>query len=125
MNKTDAIDSPPWSAEPSQIEFTLWYRDILIGNLSFDPHEGIWQFAYSEEFKKKADLRPLFEFPDLDKIYRSKALWTSFRLRIPSVKRDEIAQKMKEKSVSPSDIPGLLKLFGRRTASDPFELIPA
>ena len=128
MHELDSFHSPLWSADQSPIGFRLWYGNVYVGDLTFDPKTGVWQFAYTSEFKAwSADqrVRPLFEFPDLDRIYSSKELWSSFRLRIPSLKRDEIAKEVEKKHINPNDIPSLLRLFGRRTVSDPYELIPA
>lgn len=103
-----------------EAEFILYYEKLEIGRLS--KRQGDWHFQYSETFKKQSLLRPLLSFLNPDHIYKSKELWPFFAVRIPSLKREEIAEKARANNVSADDTAGLLKLFGRRTISNPFLL---
>jgi hypothetical protein len=107
------------------IQFTLRLDRIEIGKLTYYPWNARWSFKYSDQFKSVKHLRPLLEFPDLNREYVSPELWSFFSLRIPSMERFEIADVLKKNHVSPDDKPSLLKLFGRLSAANPFELVPA
>lgn len=101
-------------------KFLLTYDDLLVGTLTVE--NGVWRFEYSENFKLEQELRPLVEFPDLNKIYVNEDLWQFFASRIPSTEQPEIEEILKREHVQEDDAVGLLKLFGKRTIANPFEL---
>lgn len=103
-----------------QAEFLLFLGNLLVGKLSVI--EGRWQFEYSEEFKLKADLRPLVEFPDLDKVYDNQELWQFFASRIPSMEQPDVEEVLENENIAEDDVVALLKRFGKRTITNPFEL---
>lgn len=111
---------PLQAPRESRDKFLLRYGPLIIGTLSLD--EGVWKFEYSEEFKRKRPLRPIVEFPDIDRIYLSGDLWQFFASRIPSSEQPEIEEILKKENISEHDSVGLLKRFGRRTISNPFHL---
>lgn len=103
-----------------RVRFLLKYRNLPIGTLSVE--DGVWKFAYSEQFKRAKFFRPIVEFPDLDKVYESKELWQFFASRIPSPEQPEVEEILKREHISEDDSVSLLKRFGTRTISNPFQL---
>lgn len=101
-------------------KFLLTYDDLLVGTLSVEG--GVWKFEYSEKFKTEDQLRPIVEFPDVNKIYVNEELWQFFASRIPSTEQPEVEEILKREHVNENDAVGLLKLFGKRTIANPFEL---
>jgi HipA-like protein len=101
--------------------FFLMYGDIQVGKLVRDG--GRWKFTYSEEFKKRDDLRPITQFPDKEKEYAEDELWPFFEMRIPSLKQSSVQRIVKGENIDEKDEVALLKRFGRRTISNPFELV--
>ena len=103
-----------------KVRFFLKYGDLLVGTLSVE--DGVWKFEYSDQFKQSKFLRPIVEFPDLDKIYESKELWQFFASRIPSPEQPEVGEILRREHISEDDSVSLLKRFGTRTISNPFQL---
>ena len=103
-----------------KVRFFLKYGDLLVGTLSVE--DGVWKFEYSDQFKQSKSLRPIVEFPDVDKIYESKALWQFFASRIPSPEQPEVGEILRREHISEDDSVSLLKRFGTRTISNPFQL---
>ena len=101
-------------------EFFLFLDELLVGTLK--AVDGSWQFVYSEEFKHATHLRPLVEFPDLDKVYQNEELWQFFVSRIPSTLQPDVETVMVSESIKDDDIVALLRRFGKRTIANPFEL---
>lgn len=101
-------------------EFQLFYGNLLVGTLSVI--EGRWQFEYSDEFRQNADLRPLVEFPDLNKVYHNEELWQFFASRIPSTEQPDVETVLENEKIAEDDVVALLKRFGKRTITNPFEL---
>ncbi|MGE5219616.1 MAG: HipA N-terminal domain-containing protein [Chloroflexota bacterium] len=102
------------------VRFILKYGDLLVGTLSVE--NGAWKFEYSEQYKKSKAFRPLVEFPDVDKIYESKELWQFFASRIPSPEQPEVDAILRREHISEDDSVALLRRFGTRTISNPFQL---
>lgn len=113
-------DQPPKTLRAKKVEFRLLHGTLPIGSLTYE--DGLWTFAYSDEFKKRLDLRPIVQFPDREKVYRSDELWPFFGMRIPSLKQPAVEKLVAEEHIDPSDRAELLKRFGRRTISNPYEL---
>jgi HipA-like protein len=105
-----------------KVRFLLKYGDLLVGTLSVE--DGVWKFEYSDQFKQSKLLRPIveFPFPDVDKIYESKELWQFFASRIPSPEQPEVEEILRRERISEDDSVSLLKRFGTRTISNPFQL---
>jgi len=103
-----------------QAEFLLFLSNLLVGKLSVI--EGRWQFKYSDEFKLKTELRPLVEFPDLDRVYENDELWQFFASRIPSTEQPDVETVLESENIAEDDPIALLKRFGKRTITNPFEL---
>ena len=103
-----------------KVRFFLKYGDLSIGTLSVE--DGVWKFEYSDQFKQSKSFRPIVEFPDVDKIYESKELWQFFASRIPSPEQPEVEEILRREHISEDDSVSLLKRFGTRTISNPFQL---
>jgi HipA-like protein len=105
----------------ARASFGLRLGTSLIGVLSVE--NGRWNFRYSDEFRRLPDARPLPVFPDLEQTYESEELFPFFKMRVPSLKRQAIRTIMAEAGLDEFDEIALLRRFGRRTISNPFELI--
>ena len=108
------------AAPEVRTEFMLYLEELLVGTLSVA--DSIWQFEYSNEFKKQDELRPLFDFPDVDKVCESKELWQFFLMRIPSPEQADVEEILKREHISEDDVVSLLRRFGERTIANPFKL---
>jgi HipA-like protein len=102
--------------------FVLRYRSLVIGTLRV--HAGMWQFAYSDEFKRQNEVRPLVDFPDVDKKYESPVLWPFFLARIPSVAQPKVRHTIDEEGIDERSAVQLLERFGERSIANPFTLEP-
>ena len=100
---------------------TLKYKELTIGVLTFA--DDVWTFIYSDDFKAQSEVRPLFDFPNVDKVYVSYRLPIFFQIRIPSLKRKSIQEIIKKKKINPQDKLELLKAFGYKSICNPFILI--
>ncbi len=109
------VEAPP----EVRAKFLLEYGSLPVGTLTVQ--DGYWQFEYSEEFKR-SDLRPIVEFPEVDRIYKSKELWQFFVMRIPSPEQPEVEEIIRREHIKEDDAITLLKRFGIRTVANPFEL---
>lgn len=95
---------------------------VTVGRLEYDGK--MWVFAYTEEYKKRADLRPIEGFDDLDRVYRSSLLFPFFAVRIPDVERKDVRMKLAQARVKDPEPTDLLRIFGRQVVSSPaFELV--
>ncbi len=110
------IQAPP----DAKAKFLLKYGDLLIGTLSAE--DGKWQFEYSNEFRRQGSLRTIVEFPDVNKIYQSDDLWQFFASRIPSPEQAEVEAILKREQIEEDDAVSLLRRFGKKTITNPFEL---
>lgn len=101
--------------------FVLMVDNIMIGVLHCE--SGVWEFRYSEEFKKQKDYNRIVGFPDLDKVYREHTLWPFFRIRIPGLKQPAVQEIIKKEHIDQENEVSLLKRFGQKTISNPYELV--
>lgn len=97
--------------------FNVNLGKLLVGTLLYSA--GVWYFSYSNEFKLQNRILPLANFPSKDKEYSTRDLWPFFASRIPSN-----AQLQIEKDKPKEDVVTLLRRFGRRTVTNPYELFP-
>jgi len=106
---------------PRKVEaiFLLKYRDLLVGTLSV--RDGQWTFEYSDTFRQ-SKLRPIVEFPDVQRKYIGTDLWQFFASRIPSPEQSEVESILRPENIQEDDAVSLLKRFGKRTAANPFHL---
>ena len=102
----------------------LTWRNQLIGRLTLDGHNA-WQFAYADSYKQAPRGQALFEFPNLDQVYACHELWPFFAGRIPSPNLPQVLAAVRRKQLDPHDTAQMLRAFGRRTITDPYELAEA
>jgi HipA-like protein len=114
-NSSKPVQAPPGM----QAKFLLTYGDLLIGTLSVQ--DGIWRFVYSDDFER-SDLRPIVEFPNVNKTYESEELWQFFASRIPSPEQPEVEDILRSENIAEDDAVSLLKRFGKQTINNPFQL---
>ncbi|MBN8680490.1 MAG: HipA N-terminal domain-containing protein [Chitinophagales bacterium] len=108
-----------------RLVFRLVYENNLIGTLEFS--ESRWRFVYSDWFKNQSEIQPFANFPDVNQEYVSDDLPPFFESRIPGTSQPQVEAFLKEKvQASEGETKAaLLKQFGRRTITNPFELTPA
>lgn len=107
--------------ENKEAKFILIADNIKIGFLYCE--KGEWFFKYSDEFKSQSDkYHRIVGFPDLNKIYNSEVLWPFFRIRIPGLKQPAIQEILKKENIDEENDIELLKRFGNKTISNPYEL---
>lgn len=104
----------------AKAHFRLLYDQIPIADLSVS--DGCWSLRYTDEFRSHQELRPLVEFPDVDRTYTSDELWPFFAMRIPSLQQSNIRSIVEREQIDATDDVKLLQRFGRRAISNPFEL---
>lgn len=114
-------DSSGHLSEDELAKFILKVDNIEVGLLYCE--NGEWFFKYSEEFKKHLDYNRIVGFPDLNKVYKSEELWPFFQIRIPGLKQPAIQEILKKENIDESDEVKLLKRFGRKSISNPYELV--
>lgn len=102
--------------------FELKYKKLLIGTLTLE--KGVWRFQYADEFKKQDTIKPLPDFPNMGKVYESKALYPFFIQRIPSPKQPKVQKAIKKNKIDDTNIAALLKFFGYQSIANPFLLSP-
>lgn len=104
-----------------KIVFELKYKDLIIGTLELN--ESKWIFKYSEIFKGQDELKPLPDFPNIDKVYMNEELYPFFLIRIPSLKQPRVQKEIEENQLDSSNAVELLKHFGRKSIANPFDLL--
>ena len=104
------------------IVFELKYKKLLVAILKLE--KGIWSFRYSTEFKNQDLLKPLPDFPDLQKVYENKELYPFFLHRIPSTKQPKVQRVIKKNNIDATNEAALLKFFGLHSITNPFLLSP-
>lgn len=103
--------------------FILMLDKIKVGFLHFKDDQ--WQFEYTKEFRDLSDMyNPIVGFPDLNKTYVSEELWPFFQIRKPGLNQPLIQEILKKEKINEDDDVQLLKRFGKKSISNPFELIP-
>jgi HipA-like protein len=117
--KTDGMefDDTPKDASAS---FFLLYDKFHIGTLIYSNNE--WEFLYSDEFKHRQIVKPIIDFPDVNKTYKSADLWPFFAARIPAINQQFQVTKLQKAKVDERSAVALLKIFGNRTVTNPFRL---
>lgn len=101
-------------------EFVLAYEELPVGYLRL--HEGRWQYRYAREFRHQSQVKPLVDFPDVDKVYESTDLWPFFLSRIPSLAQPQVQEVIHKEGLDEHSDVDLLRRFGTRSISNPFVL---
>jgi hypothetical protein len=100
--------------EPEKVvTFSLNYGKVSIGMLHYAG--GIWRFEYSDEYRQFKPVLPIVDFSNIDRTYEQRVLWPFFAARIPGYLPNE--------SDKTKDAAELLKLYGRRSINNPYELV--
>lgn len=100
--------------------FELQYAHLVVGELWLE--NGMWHFAYSDEFRRQSEIKALIDFPDSMKTYTSDELWPFFQVRIPSLEQPAVQREIKERALDDKNEVELLRAFGRKSISNPFVL---
>ncbi|SOD15145.1 HipA N-terminal domain-containing protein [Pedobacter xixiisoli] len=100
--------------------FSLKYHELEMGTLKFLGEE--WVFEYADLFKKQQVISPLIDFPEPNKVYKSKILWPFFSNRIPSLKQPKIKSYIDQNPSEKQNVVKLLELFGEYSVNNPFRL---
>jgi len=100
--------------------FLLKVDDIKVGILHCE--NGKWEFKYTEDFKHNNEYNKIIEFSDLNKVYRNETLWPFFQTRIPGLKQPAVQEILKKEKIDEANEFELLKRFGTKTISNPYEL---
>ena len=119
------LSTPEWlekmaTPKDKKASFILTYDKLIIGFLNVQ--DGEWEFSYSDEFKEQDELSPIVDFPAKDKVYKSTELWPFFASRIPSLSRPSVKKVLNKTQIDSNDLVELLKLFGQKTITNPFNL---
>lgn len=101
-------------------EMTLKLGELVIGFLTCK--NGEWIFKYSKEFKEQKDFHKIIGFPELEEEYKATDLWPFFRIRIPGLKQPAIKEILKNENLKNNEFE-LLKRFGKKSISNPYELV--
>lgn len=122
LNKLFSKDDEPHDFIPIENvgKMTLKLDNLIIGYLVCT--SGEWNFTYSEEFRNQKDFHCIVGFPKLDQEYKSTELWPFFKIRIPGLKQPAIKEIVEEENIQNNEYE-LLKRFGRKSISNPYELI--
>ncbi|HEX7378656.1 MAG TPA: HipA N-terminal domain-containing protein [Pirellulales bacterium] len=118
MGKGEKLRAPP----DARADFLLRFKGVTIGMLS--AADGEWTFRYTDGFRKLGELRPIVEFPDIGKTYKSEELWPFFVMRLPSLRQPSVRDILESEAIDDTDEVALLRRFGKRAISSPFELEP-
>jgi len=100
----------------------LKIEELEIGYLKYE--KGLWTFRYSEDFRNQKVYSRIVGFSNLNKVYESDFLWPFFKLRIPGLKQPMVQEILAEENIDKTNVPFLLKRFGRQNISNPYILEP-
>lgn len=104
-----------------QAKFILSYENLEIGTLEIV--DGLWKFYYADEFKNQEKIRPIAQFPDKNKIYTANELWPFFSIRIPGLNQPKVKDIIKKENIDQTNEVELLKRFGKKSISNPYDLV--
>lgn len=119
----------PWSIDNEFIpigdntengKFELLLEDKVIGTLEYKNNK--WIFRYSDEYKKEKFMLPLLNFPDINKVYEFEDLVPFFATRIPNLNQPYHQKKIDKYNGDKNNLVSLLKIFGKKSINNPFEL---
>jgi hypothetical protein len=114
---------PDGGARP---ESRAWFP---IGRLDAEPNEELFRFAYTRgvlEAHSKTGFRPLDAFPRFDKVYESAELFSLFKNRLISSKREDYTEYLERLALSPEDADpfDILAISGGGRQTDNLEVFP-
>lgn len=101
--------------------FELKIDRVVVGTLRCE--NGEWEFKYTDEFKSlRNEYNHITGFSDLDKVYHNDTLWPFFQTRIPGLKQPAVKEILAKENINETNELELLKRFGHKTISNPYEL---
>lgn len=103
-----------------EVGFKLVFGNLEIGTLRLKA--GVWTFNYSEAFKAQEEIKPIPDFPNVDKVYSSEDLYPFFVQRIPGLGQPKVKETLRKERIDERNEAALLKKFGRLSIANPFEL---
>ncbi|MBS1560740.1 MAG: hypothetical protein JSS89_03980 [Bacteroidetes bacterium] len=98
----------------------LTHGKLEVARVGFDGKT--WTFEYTDAFRAQSTITPLPDFPDVHHKYSSEDAWAFLLSRLPSPSRSDIRQILQKENISPTDIVALLRRFGEKSVSSPFDL---
>jgi len=104
-----------------EARFILKYKEKEIGVLEHKKDK--WLFKYSEQYKKEQFIKPLIDFPIIEKNYEFEELPPFFAARIPNLNQPFHFKKLIKHNGDKNDLVSLLEIFGQKSINNPFELI--
>jgi HipA-like protein len=120
----DDFELQPLLPQNEEAKFILKVDDISIGTLYCQ--KGEWVFKYTSDFKNHSqEYNRIIGFPDMDKTYQSDSLWPFFKIRIPGLKQPAIQEIIRKEHIDSANEVELLKRFGYKTISNPYQLVMA
>jgi hypothetical protein len=107
--------------------FLIWKsektrKQYIVGVLS---RNGRYEFKYYDDIKEAQNegFKPLVEFPDLNKLYTSESLFSTFASRLPDKRRRDIDKILNKYGLTEFNQYELLKKSGARLPIDSYEFI--
>lgn len=101
--------------------FELKIDHVVVGTLHCE--DGEWEFKYTDEFKSlRNKYNHITGFSNLDKVYHNDTLWPFFQTRIPGLKQPAVKEILAKENINETNELELLKRFGHKTISNPYEL---
>lgn len=103
-----------------------WYP---VGRLDYNPHNPDFAFGYTKgalEAAKQSGFEPLYDFPDLNQVYRSKTLFPMFQNRVMTPQRRSFKDYLKQLAIEHSDPDPMeiLAVDGGYRRTDSFQVFP-
>jgi HipA-like protein len=114
-------EAEPHLPKDENATFELKVDNIVVGILHCD--HGTWEFKYTAEFKKHSnEYNRIIGFSDLEKVYHNETLWPFFQTRIPGLKQPAVREILEKEKINETNEVELLKRFGKKAISNPYEL---
>ena len=101
-------------------DFQLTYKNLIVGTLKL--RKGVWYFQYSDDFKNQNLIKPLVDFPDIEKEYCSDELQPFFAHRIPGLGQPKVKKIVEEENLNAENEAQMLERFGKVSIANPFHL---
>ncbi|MCB9055535.1 MAG: HipA N-terminal domain-containing protein [Chitinophagales bacterium] len=124
FSKNEELEMQVQIPKDEEAKFILMVDNIRIGELYCQ--KGEWYFKYTDDFKNHSnEYNRITGFSDINKTYKSETLWPFFQIRIPGLKQPAIQEILTNEKIDKENEIALLKRFGKKTISNPYELILA
>lgn len=103
-----------------KVTFGVFYKTLPIGELTLS--KGLWTFSYAQMFKQQNEIKPIVDFPDVNKQYKSEGLFPFFIHRIPSLSQPKVQATIKKEDIDKNNEVEMLKRFGEYAITNPFRV---